>query len=219
MSGVCACRDGLYHRAFAWMLAHGGRADARLYGERKRDLLGSLTGTVLDLGAGAGVNLPYLGRAERVIAVEPNVHFHPRIEAAGREAGVRVEPVAGVAEALPLETGSLDAVVTTLVLCSVEEPAEALAEIRRVLRPGGRFVFIEHVAAPTGSWLRRAQRALRRPWGLVADGCRPDRDTDRLIQDTFEHARIERFRVPLGLVSPHVAGVVRLPAQANSTRA
>ena len=90
----------------------------------------------------------------------------------------------------------------------MEDLDGTLREIRRVLKPGGRFVFIEHVAAPEASWLRRVQRWLRGPWGVVADGCRPDRETEAAIRRAgFSRVEVERFRLRAGLVAPHIAGV------------
>ena len=129
------------------------------------------------------------------------------------EHGLRLEVVPGVAEHLPLPDASADAVVSTLVLCWVASPSAVLAEVRRVLRPGGSFYFVEHVAAPEGTALRRLQRLLRGPWGLMADGCRPDRETVRAIEAAgFAEVRVERFEAPLGLIRPHAMGVaVRRP--------
>ncbi len=164
--------------------------------------------TVLEVGAGAGPNAAHLPPGTRWIAVEPNVHFHSHLEAAAVAHGLDLEIYAAVAEALPLEDGAADAVISTLVLCSVEDVAQSLAEVRRVLRPGGRFVFVEHVAGAPGSMLRRVQSALRRPWGWIADGCRPDRDTEQFVLEAgFSHVEVEHFRVPLALVGPHIAGV------------
>lgn len=201
-------RHGPYARLFAWALAHAGDADRRLYGARKRALFAKLTGTVVEIGAGAGPNAEYFSTGVRWIAVEPNVHFHPRLREKAAQHGLALEIVGGTAERLPLEDASADAVVSTLVLCSVRDPAAALAEARRVLKPGGRFFFVEHVAAPEGTPLRRLQRALRHPWGWLADGCRPDRETARLIERAgFGDVRVEHFDAPLGLVRPHVSGV------------
>jgi SAM-dependent methyltransferase len=208
-------RSGLYYWLFAWLLSHGEGADRRLYGDRKVQLLGSLRGTVVEIGAGAGVNLPYLDRSTRYVAVEPNVHFHDRITEAARLAGVAAEVRTGVAENLPLPDSSADAVVSTLVLCSVRDQDRALAEVIRVLRPGGTFVFLEHVAASRGSWLRRMQRLIRGPWTVVADGCRPDRETaDRIAAAGFENVEMDRFQAPLGLLSPHIAGWAEAPGAA-----
>ncbi|MGB3543090.1 class I SAM-dependent methyltransferase, partial [Rubrivirga sp.] len=147
---------------FAWSLASSDRAHQWLYAARTKRLLSDLEGaadltvgsadlTVLEVGAGAGPNAAHLPPGTRWIAVEPNVHFHPRLEAAAARQGLDLEAVAATAEALPLEDGAADVVISTLVLCSVDDVARSLAEVRRVLRPGGRFVFIEHVVGPPGS--------------------------------------------------------------------
>ncbi len=201
-------RRGLGKAFFAWLLAHGGGTDRRLYGARKRQLLAGLTGTVVEIGAGAGPNAEYLGAGVEWVAVEPNVHFHPHLREAAEARGLELELVGDVAERLPLADGEADAVISTLVLCSVDDVPGVLQEIRRVLKPGGRFVFIEHVAAPEASRLARWQRRLRAPWGVIADGCRPNQDTLAMIERAgFARVDAERFRVRAGLVAPHVAGV------------
>ena len=210
--GAPGVRRGLAARLFAWSLAHAGAQQHRLYGDRKRRLFAQIESpagapVVVEIGAGAGPNARYLAPGTRWVCAEPNVHFHPRLERAAQAHGLGLELVAGTAESLPLPSGAADAVVSTLVLCSVHDVRQSLAEVRRVLRPGGRFVFVEHVAAPAGSGLRRLQRALRAPWGWVADGCRPDRETEAAIREHFPSVEVERFRAPLGLAAPHVAGV------------
>lgn len=206
-------RRGLRARLFAWSLAHAGRQQDRLYGDRKRRLFAEVEGrggppVVVEVGPGAGPNARWLAPGTRWVCVEPNVHFHPHLRRAAAEHGLDLELLTGTAEAVPLADGAADAVVSTLVLCSVGDVGRSLAEARRVLRPGGRFVFVEHVAAPAGSWLRRTQTALRGPWGVLADGCRPDRETEAAIRAAgFASVTVERFRAPLGLAAPHVAGV------------
>ncbi len=205
-------RRGLSARWFAWLLSHGEGFDRELYGPRKRGLLGPLRGTVVEIGPGAGVNLPYYDPAVRWIGVEPNVHFHAGLREKAAALGLDADVRPGLAERLGLPEASADAVVSTLVLCSVGDLDAAFAEIRRVLRPEGRFVFIEHVAAPPGSGLRRVQRVARPLWGVVADGCRPDRETGRRIEAAgFADVQIERFdpAMPLPIVRPHIAGTAR----------
>jgi len=124
-----------------------------------------------------------------------------------RKVGLNVEIHRGTAENLPLADASIDAVVSTLVLCSVRDLERVLREIVRVLKPGGEFVFIEHVAAPDGTRLRRIQRIIRFLWKVIGDGCCPDRETARAIQVAgFAQVELDEFRLPLGPVSPHIAG-------------
>lgn len=199
---------------FAWSLGHADAAQRRLYADRKRPLFEAIEGRdgapplVVEVGAGTGLNARYLPAGARWVVVEPNVHFHARIRAAAVAHGLALDLSAGTAEALPLADGTADAVVSTLVLCSVADVDAALAEARRVLRPGGRFVFVEHVTAPAGTARRWWQRALRAPWRAVADGCHPDRETGRRIEAAgFASVEMAPFEADLFLVSPHIAGV------------
>ncbi len=109
----------------------------------------------------------------------------------------------GVAEHLPVEDASVDAVISTLVLCSVSDQAQALSEILRVLRPGGRYVFIEHVAADQDSGLYRTQNLIKPIWTFVGDGCQPNRDTAAAIEQAgFSQVEITPFRAPVPFASP-----------------
>lgn len=146
-------------------------------GERRRALLAAAAGTVLEIGAGTGQNLPFLPPAAGpVVLAEPDPamrrRLRRRLEREGR-AGVRVEP--WPAEAVALPDASVDTVVATLALCTVDDPARALAEVRRVLRPGGRLLFMEHVRAAGGRG--RGQDLLAPLWRRFAGGCRLNRDT------------------------------------------
>ena len=207
-------RTGLRARLFAWSLRHADGTQHRLYADRKRALFGQIEGrdgsppVVVEIGAGTGLNAAFLPAGARWIVVEPNVHFHDRIREAACAHGLTVDLRSGVSESLPVADGEADAVVSTLVLCSVTDVGRSLAEARRVLRPGGRFVFVEHVAAAPGSFLRRVQRLVHGPWGWLADGCRPDQDTGRRVTEAgFADLQMEAFRVSGGVVAPHIAGV------------
>jgi SAM-dependent methyltransferase len=161
---------------------------------------------VLEIGPGTGPNLEYFDSSVEWIGVEPNAVAHPVLAEAAVRAGIEGRVREGTAEALPFPGGSVDAVVSTLVLCTAD-PEPALREIRRVLRPGGSFVFIEHVGAPRGSWLRRTQRAVKPLWKLAGGGCHPDRDTAGAIRAAgFTSVEIEEFRTGLPIVSPHISG-------------
>lgn len=205
---AAAGRKGLWRALVALLAARLAGPYEAAVAERKRALLGALSGRVLEIGPGAGANLTYFGRGVEWIGVEPSLPMQSHLRRRAGALGVRGRLVTGTAERLPQEESSVDAVVSTLVLCSVSDVARALAEIRRVLRPGGRFVFIEHVAAPAGTPLRRAQRRWRPVWRLVGDGCRPDQETARSIERAgFASLRVEPFDAGAGLLSPHLAGV------------
>jgi SAM-dependent methyltransferase len=139
-------------------------------------------GTVVEIGAGTGANIRYLPAGTRLIAIEPNLRMHDRLRRRCRRAGIDLTIVAGRADALPLADGSVDEVLCSLVLCTVSDVDQVLAEIQRVLRPGGRFRFVEHVVAPRRGFRRAVQRAIRRPWGWVFEGCNPGKDTVGLLE-------------------------------------
>ncbi|MBI3933098.1 MAG: class I SAM-dependent methyltransferase [Acidobacteria bacterium] len=200
-------RAGFGKRVHAWLLARCGGRYERMVAERKRALFANLSGDILEIGPGAGPNLGYYPTDCRWIGVEPNPFMHPYLCQAAERAGLRIEIRTLVAEELPAENQSMDAVVSTLVLCSVNDPAQVLREVHRVLKPGGRFVFLEHVAAPDGTRLRKVQRIIRPVWKYIADGCCPDRETGLAIERAgFADVRYEQFRLPLGPVGTQIAG-------------
>lgn len=197
----------LHQRLFAWFMDQVDERYEELVRERKRRLLGALEGTIVELGPGTGPNLRYLDDDVHWIGIEPNPYMDPYLlEEVQRPR--RLHVIRGRAESLCFPDASVDAVLSTLVLCSVDGLEASLREIHRVLKPGGRFVFIEHVGAPSGSWLRRLQRWIRPAWKCVGDGCRPDRETGRHIRAAgFRRLELESFRLPLPVVSPHVSGI------------
>ncbi len=203
-------RRGLRQRLFAWWFA-GSDSASRLddaVDDQRRRLLADLRGTVLEIGAGAGANFSFFAPDIDWIGIEPNLFLHPHLERAAREHGFRVDIRAQEAEALDLADSSVDAVVATHVLCSVRQPARALSEIWRVLKPGGRFVFIEHVAAPPATLARHVQNLVVPLWSLVGDGCHPNRETAQAVEQAgFSSVQIETFSIPWPVVAPHIAGV------------
>jgi SAM-dependent methyltransferase len=198
---------GPFNALFFWLT--GGLFD-RLLGPRKRRLLVDLPDTVVELGSGVGANLRYLAPGSRLIAVEPNPAMHPRLRRAARRRGVLLDVRQVPAERTDLPDASAEVVVSSLVLCTVHDVDRVLAEVRRVLRPGGRFVFVEHVAAPDGTALRRLQRWVRAPWAWCFEGCSCERDLGGALRAAgFESVAVETYRLrsPFLPFNPQIAGV------------
>jgi SAM-dependent methyltransferase len=149
-------------------------------GEQRRRLLAGASGEVLEIGGGTGVNLAHYGDVERLVVTEPEEPMRRRLEQRARSWARPVVVQDAPAEHLPFADSSFDTVVSTLVLCTVRDPSAALAEIGRVLRPGGRLLFIEHVR---GEGRRgRVQQRITPLWRVLAGGCHPDRDTVAAIR-------------------------------------
>jgi ubiquinone/menaquinone biosynthesis C-methylase UbiE len=181
------------HRVFAALYDRMNAALERaVLAERRAGLLADLGGRVLDVGAGTGANLPYLRSADRVVAAEPDPAMRRRMAAKVAGAPVPVELTGDAAEALHQPDASFDAVVFTCALCTVTDPDRALAEARRVLRPGGRLIVLEHVRG-SGS-LARWQDRLTPLWSRVVPGCHLGRDTAAAIERAgFTVERSELF--------------------------
>lgn len=196
-------------RLNAWFLAAADEAMHREYGERKQRLFGEIPDTVVELGPGSGANFRYYPHGTRVIAVEPNPMMHRRMYAQARRHGIEIDLRHAGAEGMEVDTGSAALVVSTLVLCTVRDPERAVAEVKRVLRAGGRFAFLEHVAAEPGTRLRQVQDVLRRPWAWLGEGCQLNRDTAATIEEAdFRELELERFEgLRLTPVQPHISGV------------
>lgn len=168
----------------------------------RRRALEGLSGTVVEVGPGDGANFAFYPPAvTAVVAVEPEPWLR---QEAQRRADARTTVVAGTAEALPLGAGEADAVVSTLVLCSVPDQAAALAGIRRALRPGGELRFLEHVQAHRPGTLRRLQQGLDATvWPRLFGGCHCGRDTVAALEEAgFEVVEVERMVFPPGSRSP-----------------
>jgi ubiquinone/menaquinone biosynthesis C-methylase UbiE len=190
-------------------------------GQMRAELLASASGRVLELGAGTGRNLErYTKAVTELVMAEPDPHMARRLRERlandGTAAG-RPSVIEAPAEDLPFDDGSFDAVVATLVLCTVEDPVRALAEARRVLVEGGRLLYLEHVrSARPGA--ARWQDLLQRPWGLIAGGCHPNRATDHLLAEAgFWIDSLERGKLPKApaVVRPLIRGVARRPSPAG----
>lgn len=177
--------------------------------EHKQSAFGGLSARrVVEIGAGSGANVGHLQPGTELVAIEPNVHMHDRLARRCEAAGVELTILAGTAERIELPDASVDEVIGSLVLCTVVDPSVVLAEVRRILRPGGRFRFVEHVAAPERGVRRAVQRILRRPWGWVFEGCDPGRHTAAAIERAgFAAVRVEHRKFRQSLFWPVNTGI------------
>jgi ubiquinone/menaquinone biosynthesis C-methylase UbiE len=189
-------------------------AENRGQGEHRRRLLAGLEGRVVELGAGSGINFHhYPDSVTGVVAVEPEDYLRGLAEQAAGSAPVPVRVVTGVSGNLPLEDASCDAGVACLVLCTVPDPRRALAELARVIRPGGELRFYEHVVSqrPFAARLQRLGDATL--WPILAGGCHRSRDTGPAIEEAgFRIESCERFPFSPGPAlpaDPHILGVAR----------
>jgi len=200
----------VHHPVFARVYARVGHLMDAEIGDHRRRLLAGLTGRVLEVGAGNGLNFPhYPAAVTEILAVEPEPYLRRQALAAASQAPVPIQVVDGTAEALPAPDGTVDAVVASLVLCTVADLHLALAETRRVLRPGGRLRFYEHVRA-SDPRLARWQDRLECPWGWLAGGCHPNRDTVAAITAAgLRLVQLNRFDLKAmpPPARPHVLGV------------
>jgi ubiquinone/menaquinone biosynthesis C-methylase UbiE len=189
-------------------------AEAKGSSEYRDRLLAGLQGRVIEVGAGNGLNFShYPTTVTEVVGVEPETFLRARAEDAARSASVRITILDGTADALPVADAEFDAGVASLVLCSVPDQAAALAELRRVIRPGGELRFFEHVVSkrPGPARLQRIADRTIRPF--LSGGCHAARDTLTAIQQAgfiIEHSERFSFRPnPIDVTSPHILGTAR----------
>lgn len=183
--------------------------------ETRRRTLASATGRTIDVGAGTGANIGvYPEAVTEVVLAEPDPHMLKRLRPKVAAVGIDAIVVEAPASELPFEDSSFDTAVFTLVLCTVPDPAAALAEAARVLKPGGRLLFVEHVRSENPR-LARWQDRLERPWRFCGDGCHCNRDTVATIEASpFSVDEVERGELPKAppIVRPLVRGKAVLPA-------
>ena len=206
-------RNPLFARLYAGVCS---RLMERELAEHRREMLSGLSGRVVEVGAGNGMNFrQYPATVEEVVAIEPEPYLRSAALRAAQDAAVEVTVLDGVAEALALEDGSFDAGVACLVLCTVPDPAGALAELRRVLSPGAELRFMEHVRSDR-PLKATVQEVVDRSgvWPRLVGGCHCARDTVASVE--VAGYRIERIRdFDLGpswvVTNPYVIGVARAP--------
>lgn len=195
--------SALYDRAFEASEEAGLR-------EMRADLLRQARGRVLELGAGTGLNLELYPREgiDDLILTEPDPHMAKQLRKRMEEVCPGAEMIEAGAENLPFEEESFDTVVVTLVLCTVPNQRAALTETKRVLKPDGQFLFLEHVRSPDPG-LARWQDRLEKPWRFLGDGCHCNRDTEEnLTAAGFELSEVEHPELPKAppIVKPMAKG-------------
>lgn len=188
-----------------WYGVLARRAERGEIGRRRQALLGQALGRVLDLGAGTGESFKHMSPTVReLVALEPDPAMLRQAARRLRETVVPARLVQGGSERLPFATGTFDTVVACLVLCTVGDLDATVAELHRVLRPGGRLLLMEHVRASDDA-LAEWQDLVDRPWSWVHGGCHPNRRTLEAVEDAgFRLGPLERYGFP---VLPHVQGV------------
>lgn len=206
----------IFARMYDRMLAGSEKAGLE---QARRELLAQASGRVLELGAGTGLNLPhYTDAVTELVLAEPDPHMAQRLRdklAAEPSRAQQVAVIEAPAEELPFEDEHFDGVVSTLVFCTVDDPAAAVAEAKRVLVEGGALLFIEHVRAETRR-LARVQDLVERPWGWFTGGCHPNRPTgDTIAENGFWVERLDRGEFPKAppMAKPLISGVARRPSR------
>lgn len=167
--------------------------------QKRAELIPRAQGRVLEIGIGTGHNLAHYDpeRVAQVVALDPAEQLHDRARSRAAAAGIDVRILGLSAESIPLADAEVDTVVTTFTLCSIPDPAAALAELRRVLKPGGELLFCEHGVAPTDR-VRKWQRRLNPVQRRIAGGCHLDRDVPALVGAEFDVHALDTGYVPGG---------------------
>jgi ubiquinone/menaquinone biosynthesis C-methylase UbiE len=184
------------HPLFARFAAFIAASEGPVEQDRRRETLAGLSGRVIEIGSGSGPNFVHYPEAvSELVAVEPEANLRAKAEEAARDSGRPIRVIDAVADRLPFADGAFDAAVAVLVLCSVPSQAAALAELHRLVRPGGELRFYEHVIG-TSKRLSVLQRSLAPGLAKVFGGCRADRDTGRAIEEAgFRIERNRRFLI------------------------
>lgn len=181
-----------------------------LFGKTKKELFKNHPETVVEIGPGAGANMRYLKKGTKLIAIEPNIHMHANLKRSAQKYEILLEIKTIIGESMDLPNNSIDFVVCTLVLCTVDNPTKCIEQIKRILRPSGVFVFIEHVKAKENTVLALIQNLTHKPWHWFFEGCNTKRDTKTLLKSAgFSSLVLEEYNSysPFIPITPQIKGV------------
>lgn len=170
------------HRLFAWFWRLASGPVNRTLAAQKRRLFVDLPQHLVEIGPGIGANFEYYPPGTSVLGFEPNPGMHDGLRAAARRHDIDLEIAGYDLREAQIKDESIDAVVSTLTLCSVDDAAGLVAEIKRILRPGGKLLLLEHVAAAEGTAAWRIGKIVRRPWAAIGDGCDMLAPTGRIVE-------------------------------------
>lgn len=207
---MCISCLSWYQRNLAPYVVHAG-CSATPFRQMRKRMLPHAKGIVVEVGCGSGLNLPYYepSKVEKLVGIDPDTSMLAMAEARSRGLPLEVQLIQALGENLPMDDKSADTVVVTYALCTIPQPRAALGEIRRILKPGGCLVFVEH-GQSGDPHCRRWQERLNRPWQWAAGGCQLNRDPVSMIEQAgFRLLADERGRFPLPFwqLGTHYAGV------------
>ncbi|MFC1925423.1 class I SAM-dependent methyltransferase [Chloroflexota bacterium] len=197
----------------AWILHFAGNADHKTHGKWKQQIFEDLPDSFVELGPGTGGNFRYYRQGSLLTAIEPNRMMLDRLRKKAEQHGINLDILESGAEKLDLADESVEAVVSTQVLCTVGDLNQVLKEVYRVLRPGGRFLFLEHIAAPKGTFLRRFQdlSLVHQPWRWFFEGCNLNCQIDSALETAgFSKVELEHYKLKSLLPVPirhYIAGI------------
>ncbi len=180
-----------------------------IFGKSKRNLFINHPKVVVEIGPGAGANMRYLRQGTKMIAIEPNIHMHANLKKNAEKYGIHLEIKTLVGEEIDLPDNSCDFVICTLVLCTVHDPVQCISQIKRILKPNGEFIFIEHVKAQERTLLSLLQNIVHKPWHWFFEGCHTNRDTKKLIESSgFSFLELESYNLysPFIPIVPQIRG-------------
>ena len=200
-------------RFFADFMAKDNDNSFKQYKDKKEKLFKDLYGKVVEIGAGTGVNLRFFPKDIEWIGIEPNEAMHPYLRKEATRQGISVDLRKGNAEKIDIENDSVDFVVSTIVLCSVKDVKKTLQEVKRILKPGGKFIFLEHQADDGWTFRRVIQTIVPyTPWRYFSDGCTPSRQLGKAIEKSgFEKVNYKKYMqegkgLILAVNRPHLYG-------------